>query len=280
MTLDWSILGLLLFAAALHASWNALTKRSSDPLLAIWLVTLSSGVVAGVGTLLVSFPARAAWPYLVGSLVLHVVYQLFLAYAYAKGDLSQVYPIARGLAPCVVAGMAAFYAGESLTATRGLGMTLATLSLASLAFGPGFRPSAEALGAAVTTGLLIGAYTYVDAQGVRASNEPFDFIAWSLFLDAAPITVAAVVLRAREIPAYVRTQLGHGIGGGVMAVVAYSIVLWSMSRANMASVAAVRETSVIFAALIGTRLLGEPFGTRRALASVGVAAGIALLTTG
>ena len=278
MTSDWSILPLLLLAALLHASWNALTKRSSDPLLAIWLVTLSGGLVAGAATLFVSFPARAAWPYLVGSLVLHVTYQLFLAYAYAKGDLSQVYPIARGLAPCVVAGMAALYAGESLPPARALGMSLATFSIASLALGPGFRPSAEALGAAVTTGLLIGAYTYVDAQGVRLSNEPFDFIAWSLFLDAAPITIAAILLRAREIPAYLRTQLGYGIGGGLMASLAYSIVLWSMSRASMASVAAIRETSVIFAALIGTRLLGEPFGVRRTLASAGVAAGIALLT--
>jgi len=278
VTSDWSILPLLLLAALLHASWNALTKRSSDPLLAIWLVTLSGGLVAGAATLFVSFPARAAWPYLVGSLVLHVTYQLFLAYAYAKGDLSQVYPIARGLAPCVVAGMAALYAGESLPPARALGMSLATFSIASLALGPGFRPSAEALGAAVTTGLLIGAYTYVDAQGVRLSNEPFDFIAWSLFLDAAPITIAAILLRAREIPAYLRTQLGYGIGGGLMASLAYSIVLWSMSRASMASVAAIRETSVIFAALIGTRLLGEPFGVRRTLASAGVAAGIALLT--
>ena len=274
-----SVLPLLLLSAFLHASWNALTKRSTDPLLAIWLVTLSCGLVASVAIPFVSFPMQAAWPYLGASVVLHLTYQLFLAYAYSKGDLSQVYPIARGIAPCIVAVMAALYAGEPLTPVRVLGIGLATLSLASLALGPGFRAGIEAIGSAVITGLLIGSYTYIDAQGVRHSSEPFDFIAWSLFLDAVPMTIAAVMLRAPRIPGYLRTEMRYGVGGGVMACFGYSIVLWSMSQASMATVAAVRETSVIFAALIGTRLLGEPFGTRRTLASVGVAAGIVLLTS-
>jgi drug/metabolite transporter (DMT)-like permease len=276
---DWPAFALLLLAAALHASWNALTKRSTEPLLAIWLVTLSGGLVAGASTPLVSFPAREAWPFLAGSLLLHLGYELFLAYAYRRGDLSQVYPVARGVAPCVVAALAALYAGEPLTAVRALGIALVAASIVSLSLGPGSRPSAPAVSAAVATGLLIGAYTYVDAQGVRLSRHPFDFIAWSLFLDALPITVVAVSLRARQLPTFLRTQLGYGVGGGVMATLAYATVLWAMSRTAMASVAAVRETSVIFAALIGTRLLREPFGARRTLASAGVVVGIALLTT-
>ena len=278
MTSDWSILVLLLLSAFLHATWNALTKRSSDPLLAIWLVTLGCGLCASVAIPFVSFPDRAAWPYLGVSVALHLTYQLFLAYAYSKGDLSQVYPIARGIAPCIVAVMAALYAGEPLNAPRTLGIALATLSLASLALGPRFHAGSEAIRAAVITGLLIGTYTYVDGQGVRHSSDPKDFIAWSLFLDTMPMTFAAMLLRWRSIPSYLRSEAAHGLSGGVMACFGYSIVLWSMAHANMAVVSSVRETSVIFAALIGTRLLGEPFGTRRTLASVGVAVGIVLLT--
>ncbi len=256
-----------------------MTKRSADPLLAIWLVTASGGLVAGVATLFVSFPSREAWSYLAGSLVLHLVYQLSLAYAYRHGDLSQVYPIARGVAPCVVGGLAAVYAGEPLSAERALGAALAAGSIISLALGAGARPTARPVIAAVGTGLLIGSYTYVDAEGVRLSRSPFDFIAWSLFLDALPITIAAISLRARHVPAFLRTELRYGIGAGILATLAYGIVLWAMSRTSMVSVAAVRETSVIFSALIGARMLREPFGARRVAASVGMVAGITLLTS-
>jgi len=278
VTSDYSILSLVLLSAILHASWNALAKRSVDPLLAIWLVVIGCALVASLALPFVSFPSRETWPYLAASLVLHLTYQLFLAYAYSKGDLSQVYPIARGIAPCIVAVMAALFAGEPLTPIRTAGVSLATLSIASLALGPSFHADGKAIGAAIVTGLLIGTYTYVDGQGVRHAEVIGDFIAWSLFLDAVPMTIAVLALRRKSIPAYLRTGLAYGLGGGVMACFGYSIVLWAMTETNMAMVSSVRETSVIFAVLIGTWLLGEPFGARRTLASVGVAAGIVLLT--
>jgi drug/metabolite transporter (DMT)-like permease len=273
------VLGLVLLSALLHASWNALTRRSVDPLLAIWLVTLVCGGVAALATPLVSFPRREAWPYLAGSVVLHLAYQFFLAHAYRVGDLSQVYPIARGMAPCVVAALAAALAGERPGAAQLAGLALISGSIAGLALG-GVRHAGRggrAVRAAALTGLLIGAYTFVDASGVRAAGRPFDYIAWVLFLDSIPMSILALLLRGREALAFLRAEIGYGLVGGIMAAVGYGIVMWAMSRAPMAGVAALRETSVIFAAWIGTRLLGEPFGARRIAAATGVAAGIVLL---
>ncbi len=278
MSTDPFAVALLLFAALLHASWNALMKRSSDPLLALWIMTVIGGLAAGAVTPLVSFPGLEARPWLAASVALHLIYMLLLAAAYRRGDLSQVYPIARGVAPCVVAAMAAAYAGESLTGSRALGTALVAGSIFSLTLGRGILPTAPAVGAALVTGVMIGAYTYVDARGVRASNAPFDFIAWTFFLDVIPITIVAALFRAGRLVAFVRTEIWYGAGGALMATLAYGTVMWAMATSPMAGVAALRETSVIFAALIGTRLLGEPFGARRVAASVGVAAGILLLT--
>jgi drug/metabolite transporter (DMT)-like permease len=279
---DSLVIVLVLLAAALHAAWNAVTKRSADPLLAIWLVTGTGGLFAATLTPFVGFPGPAARPYLAASVILHLAYQLFLVWAYQRGDLSQVYPVARGTAPCVVAVLAAAFAGEALGGLQIVGLALASGSIVSLV---GVRHGArrmpaQALGAACVTGTLIGVYTYVDAQGTRLSASPFDYIAWNLCLDAVPITLAAVWLRRGRLRAFVRSELAYGIGGGLMATLAWGIVLFAMSKRPMAGVAALRETSVIFAALIGTRLLHEPFGGQRVAAALGLTLGILLLEVG
>jgi len=273
------VIALVLLAAVLHASWNAVTKRSSDPLLAMWLVTLSAGLAVLVLAPFASFPRQEAWPYLAASWVLHLAYQLFLVSAYRLGDLSQVYPIARGLGPCVVAALAAGFGGEAISGLQSAGLALTSASLASLAFaGRGHSPLAtRAVAVAAVTGLLIGSYTFIDAQGVRACERPLDFIVWSIFLDALPITAVVLVRRRGRLQAFLRSDGRNGVMAGILAVVAYGIVLWAMATTPMASVAALRETSVIFAAWIGTRLFGEPFGGLRLLAAAGVAAGVVLL---
>jgi drug/metabolite transporter (DMT)-like permease len=279
VTLEPSVAALVLFSAVLHASWNAIAKSSGDALLTMWLVTLTGSALGGLGALFVDFPHRDAWPYLAASVCLHIGYQLFLAFAYRLGDLSQVYPIARGLGPCVVAVLAAGFGGEIPTAVQAVGLAMASGAIVSLAFvgAPPGRVARGAVAAAVATGLLIGGYTFIDGQGVRLSGDPFDFIAWSFFLHAFPITIAVLALRAGRVMAFLRTRAGSGLAGGAMATLAYGIVLWALARGGMAQVAALRETGVIFAALIGTRLLGEPLGGRRVLAAAGVAIGVVLL---
>jgi len=279
VTLEPSLVALVLFAALLHASWNAIAKSSADPLFTMWLVILTGGVIGGLGTLFADFPHRDAWPYLAASIVLHIGYQLFLSFAYRLGDLSQVYPIARGLGPCVVAGLAALFGSETPTAVQVLGLAMASGAIVSLAFvgAPLKRVAPGAVAAAVATGLLIGGYTFIDGQGVRLAGDPINFITWSFFLHAFPITIALLVLRGGHVRALLRSRVGPGLAGGVMATVAYGIVMWALARGGMANVAALRETGVIFAALIGTRLLGEPLGRRRIVAAAGVAIGLILL---
>lgn len=279
MTLEWPVVGLLLLAALLHASWNAIAKASGDPLVAMAVVTATGGLFAALFAPAVSFPARAAWPFLAASVVLHLAYQLFLVTAYRLGDLSQVYPIARGLAPCAVAALAFLFSGEVLAPRHTAGLLLASAAIASLALagGPPSVAGRRAAAAAVTTALLIGSYTFVDGLGVRRCESPFDYVVWSFVFDGLPIAFVALAVRGRTLLLFPRATLVRAAGGGVLSVVAYGIVLWALSRGAMGPVAALRETSVVFAAVIGTRLLGEPFGARRVAAAAGVAAGIALL---
>ena len=285
MTIDpgAGVTALVLLSALLHASWNALMKRSGDSLLSIWGMTLAGGLSSALVTPFVSFPPREVWPLLVASQVLHVLYMITLAYGYRVGHLNQVYPIARGLAPCIVALFAFGFAGERLGPAQAFGLVVVAGSIASLALS---APIAEAsaprdarrhaVWAALLTGILIGGYSYVDAQGARGSAAALDFIIWSFVLDIFPITLVVLALRRGELVRFVRCEAGPSAAGGLLGALAYGVVIWAMAGTAMAWVAALRETSVIFGALIGAWVLREPFGLRRLLGGAGVALGLIL----
>lgn len=282
MELSPEVAALVLLAAVLHASWNALVKVGGDRLLV-------QTTIVGTGSLLcaallpwVGMPAPASWPFLAASVLIHNVYFFFLLRAYAHGDLSQVYPIARGTSPLVVALLAVPLAGEPVSAMDLLGASLVTAGIASLA---GARRTASgegrAIGLALVTGLLIATYTLVDGIGIRRAGGPLAFILWMQALDVVPLVLFVVLRRRERIAPFLalngaRGVLG-GVVGGVMAVTSYGIVLWAFTRAALAPVAALRETSVIMAALFGSLAMGEPFGRRRVIAAVVVVIGIALL---
>lgn len=271
-------IGLVLLAAILHASWNALAKASGDPLMNITIVTATGGLVSIPALLIFPFPGPATWPWLAASAVVHYVYQLSLVRMYQLGDLSQVYPIARGLAPLGVGLLAAIGAGERLSSLQLLGLALASIAIMSLA-GVGARrtSSGGAIAMALVTAGLICLYTFSDGRGVRSVENPLQFIGWSFFLGSVPLVATTVALRGREGLSVVRSVGPHAFGGGVMATIAYGIVLWAMSRTTMASVASLRESSVLFAAILGTRFLGEPFGRRRVLAALALMVGLVLI---
>ncbi len=270
--------GLVLLSALLHASWNALTKASGDPLVNLAVVAGTGGLVALPLLFWLPLPGAATWPWLCASACLHYVYQLSLVRTYQLGDLSQVYPIARGLAPLGVATLAAIGAGERLTALQGLGLLLASVAIMGLA-GVGSRgPSTrDAVSMAIVTATLIGLYTYVDGRGVRTVDGPERYIAWSFFLDSFPIALTMLWLRGGAAGRALRAGGLHAVGGGLMATLGYAIVLWAMSRTTMAAVASLRESSVLFAAILGTRLLGEPFGRRRTIAALALVVGLVLV---
>ena len=278
MTLDGSVLGLVLLAAVLHASWNALTKASRDPLLNMTVVSASGGLAAAAAIPFLPLPAAAAWPYLGVSIVLHFAYHLSLVRSYGLGDLSQVYPIARGLAPLGVAALAAALAEEVPAPRQVAGLLLASGAITSLGWiGRSQRSSTAAVTSALATAAFISGYTVVDGQGVRSAGNPLSYIAWLMFLDTFPILAFALARRRARLGAFLRAEGPRAACGGLMALLGYGIVLWATTRASMAPVAALRETSVVFAALLGARLLREPFGTRRLLASAALALGLALV---
>lgn len=283
MSLDPLVVFLVLVAAVLHAGWNAVTKSSPDRTLTLGLVLGTSAVVGLATCWFVPTPEPAAWPFLATSACFHLLYQVFLLQAYRFGDLSHVYPIARGLAPVLVAVFAGLFAAELPRGVQGLGIGLASASIASLALeprtlGPGATRSVIA---ALFTAAMIGTYTFLDGQGVRRAGGVFSYLAWNLWLTSLPFCVFVLLRRRERLRAILRTREGlKGIGGGVIAMVGYAIVIWAMDRGAMASVAALRETSVVFAALIGTIVLGEAFSARRIAAAVGVALGVVLLQSG
>lgn len=269
----------VLIAAVAHATWNAIAHGSKDRLLTFALLG-AGGLVLAVPLLLATpAPAAACWPYLATSVIIHIGYQLLLMRCYRVGEFSQVYPLARGVSPAVVTVAALLLVGERLTAPQLVGVMVIPAGLACLVF-IGQRPHRAALIAAVATGLTIAAYTTVDGIGVRLSGSAAGYIGWLMTLEGLPIPVATALIRRGALPAQVRGAWRAGLLGGLLSVAAYGLVLWAQTRAALALVAALRETSIIIGAIIGTLVFREPFGRPRVAATVLVVAGIVLLNVG
>ena len=265
----------MLLAAALHASWNALLKGSRDPLLALATMVATAGLCGLILATVAGPPPRDVWPYLGFSMLLHAVYHVLLARAYTLGDLSQIYPIARGVAPPLLALLAAMTLEEWPDGLQAAGLLLASVSIATLGIASRARERLG-VGYAMATGAVIASYSLIDGYGSRVSGVLL-FIAWSHLLDT--LAIAAIVWYARRgrVREYLRTDGWRGVAGGLIGIATYSIVLWAMTRAPLAQVSMLRETSVIFAALLGAFALREPLGLRRTAAAVGVCIGTGLL---
>ena len=266
-------------AGVLHAAWNAIAKQLDDRLMAFAVMGIALTAGGVLVMVLAGLPARTAVWFAVASAVIHFGYELGLLHSYRLGAFNQVYPIARGTSPLVVAVAAYFVADEHLAAVSLAGVAVLAFGLMSLALSAGrlTRDELPAITAAVLTGLAIAGYTVVDGLGVRAAHNPYAYTGLMFALQGPVFPVIALVRRPasrwRD-----RRLLGAGLLAGALSVVAYGIVLWAQSRAPLAEVAAIRETSVIFAALIGMVFLREGFGARRVAAAVVIAAGIVLIT--
>jgi drug/metabolite transporter (DMT)-like permease len=281
--LDPLAAALVLSSALLHATWNALAKASSDRVVTLAGVMGTSVAVGAAATPFVPAPAPESLPYLALSSVFHFLYQLFLLYAYRFGDLSLVYPIARGSAPLLVAILGASFAAEVPRPIQAGGIALASAAMTSFAFEPRVPHArvARSIAAAFVTAAMIGCYTFLDGQGVRHSGAPLSYMAWNFWATGLAFCVFALVRSRGRLAPFLARDGARGVLGGLLALLGYGIVLWAMSRGSMANVAALREgTSVVLAALIGSRLLGEGFGGRRLAAALCVAVGVVLLQAG
>ncbi len=275
---DGFTIALVLVAAFLHASWNALTKAGGDPLISVTVIS-AVGAILGLPLMIwFPLPGPESWRWLIASAVLHYVYQLSLVRTYQLGDLSQVYPIARGLAPLGVACLAVVAAGEALSPGQWVGLALASAAIISLGHARRRGQSTgRAVAMAVLTAVLIGAYTFTDGIVVRSVERPEQIIGWTFFLASVPLVVTTLVLRSSEGWVPLRSVGLQAIGGGLMATVGYAIAMWAIARAPMTSVASLRESSVLFAALFGTKLLGEPLGRQRVVSAFVLVVGLVLI---
>jgi drug/metabolite transporter (DMT)-like permease len=263
--LSTAVAAAVLGAALLHAGWNALVKASPDKQLDTVIVAASSGVIALALAPWVAAPAPAAWPWLVASIAIHIAYFALLAGAYRWGELSYAYPVMRGGGPMIVAIVGALALGEILSLQETLAIGVICLGVLGFASGAHDRRATYfALGNAA----VIAAYTLVDAQGVRASEGAAGYILWFFAGNGVVITAMGLAGRGRALPQYLRRHWARGAVGGACSLAAYGIALWAMTRAPVALVAVLRETSVIFAALIGALFLREKL-TRRRLAATG-----------
>ncbi|WP_203910657.1 DMT family transporter [Rhizocola hellebori] len=269
-------------AAALHASWNAIAKGVPDRFGLFIKSSIISVVIGAVLVFVVSPPAGPSWPWLLGSVGMHVLYNLGLMAAYQLGDFNQTYPLARGLGPVVVALVAATVLGEPLPplATAGVVVIAAAIGVLGLTPWKRIRHNRSALTAAVLTGLAIATYTLLDGVGVRRSGSALGYAVWLLALHGlATMAAMALVKRSRwaPVPPEKAASWKLSVVAGVMSMSAYSLVLWAQSRGVLAAIAALRESSVVIAAIIGAIFFREPLSRLRITASLAVAAGVVLL---
>jgi drug/metabolite transporter (DMT)-like permease len=270
----------VLFAAACHAGWNALIKVGLDPLSTTTLISVGSGIVALAFAPLVDMPASGSWPWLVASVVIHLVYFASLIESYRTGDLGQVYPIARGSAPLMTASVTSIFIGEKLSALGWTGIVVLVGGVLLLS-ARGGRHLAEidrrAIGFALFTALTICAYSVVDGIGARLSANPNAYSVW-LFIGIAIVMVPYALYRdGRDvIPAMQRFWL-RGFAGGALQVLSYGIAIWAMTAAPIAIVATLRETSVLFGAVIAVVVLKEPLRAVRVVAACLIVCGLVLI---
>lgn len=283
-----ALLAIVLTAALLHAAWNFLVKRRGEQFFILALINLGITVLAAPFLFFVPFPAAAAWPFIIASVVVHVVYYFTLVAAYRHSDLGYAYPIARGSAPLWVTLGALVFAAELPGAMQAAGIFLICAAVLGLALEKGLprianlRPAAMAL----ATGLLIAGYTVIDGLGVRAAvaggetgrlADAVGYMAWLFFLDGWVLAVYAAIANGAAFTNFARRNWRTGLAGGTAAMGAYGLTIYAMSQGAMGLIAALRETSVLFATALGIIFLGERLTVARVAAGVVIVAGVVLL---
>jgi drug/metabolite transporter (DMT)-like permease len=269
----------VLGAGMLHAGWNALLKSAGggDALLDTATVVAGSTACSLLALPFVPLPDATAWPFIAASTGIHVAYYLTLAQAYRTGDLSFAYPLMRGTAPLLVTVLGAVFLRELPPLHVIAGIVLISIGIISIAFARrGSHPPAAAWWA-FANAAIIAVYTLVDGTGARASGNALSYVLWLTFIEGVVYLALLGRHRGARAIGYVRKQWRRGLLGGFCSVAAYAIVLWAMTRAPVAAVAALRETSVIFAALIGALWLKEGFGFARLAGAATVVLGVATL---
>jgi len=270
----------VLGAAVLHATWNAMAHGAPDRVAGLALFELAAAVIGLVAVLAMGLPPAGTWGYIIASALLHLAYLGGLLASYQLGQFSQMYPLARGTSPWVVAVVSIVVLNQTLAAMELAGVLLVSAGLIALVFiGRPGRGQVPALFAAIGTGLMIASYTVVD--GVAVHKMPVaTYMGWVFMLQGFAVPLAVLAWRGPRAFDLPRPAILSGLAGGVVSMAAYGLVLWAQTRGTLAAIAALRETSIIFGAIIGALFFHERFGPKRAAAAAVVVAGIVLITTG
>lgn len=270
----------VLFAALLHATWNALVKISADRLVVLAVLKIATTIVALASLPFVTMPPPEAWPYIAASVVIHTAYFLFLILAYRFGDLSQVYPLSRGAAPLIVAALAVFVLGETLGQQALVALLLISCGITSLMLSHnGAVRQPKAVIAALATGCFIAGYTVADGAGTRLSANAQSYLMWLNLFNGLPIILIALVRRRDVFIPQTKRVWKAGALSALVSLLAYWIVLWASTQAPLALVAAVREVSMVFAVLFGVAFLKEKLDLRKLLSIFTTLTGAILLRT-
>jgi drug/metabolite transporter (DMT)-like permease len=266
---------LVLFAAALHAGWNAIVKSSPDKSSDVVLVAAGAAAIAATTLPFIPLPAISSWPYLIASVAIHLAYFSLVGLAYRHGDLSYAYPLMRGSAPLITTCAATLILGETLRQGGYVGVLLLSAGVLALSF-DGFRDGKAHVGAtgyAIANAFVVALYTLVDGIGVRLAASAVSYAQWLFFLNAIPLVVLTLSTRRAPLLSAARARWKMLLFGGLCTIGSYGLVLWAMTRAPLALVAALRETSVVFGTLFAALFLKEKFGMLRYVAAGLVTAG-------
>lgn len=280
MVLTWPVVLAVLFGAMLHASWNALVKSSTDKALDTALINLLASFLALPLVMLVGWPPAEAWPFIAASIVIHIGYYVTLSGAYEHGDLGLTYPLMRGTAPLLVALSASVTLGETLSPLSWAGVAAISAGVLTLGLGRHAFASPKAVRFALINAVIIATYTVVDALGVRTTGNAMQYVAALFLLDGWPFALIVFARRNWAVGPYIRKRWPIGLGGGLASIGSYGIALWAMTQAPVATVAALRETSVLFAAVLGIWFLREVLTTRRIIGTCVIVAGVMALRMG
>jgi len=271
-----SVFFILLFAALLHASWNAIVKAGSDKLYSAIAVSGSAALIALVLLPFSPQPTLASAPYLIASCALQVIYTVLVAKTYQVADMSQTYPLMRGTAPLLVAIISVLWLGDSLSSVAWGGIAVICLSILGMAFN-GRSQSRKGIWLALLNSCFIAGYTLVDGTGVRLAGSALGYTLWTFFMNGFCLLLWAMLARRQEVTRYLAANWKKGLPGGIGTMGSYGLALWAMTQAPLAVVAALRETSILFGALLAFLLLNEKVAGLRIIAACGIAVGAILL---
>jgi drug/metabolite transporter (DMT)-like permease len=272
------VLLLVLLAAFLHASWNAVVKSSPDKFLDIVFVTASAAAICVVTVPFLALPAARSWPYIATSAAIHVFYFVLIGAAYRSGDMSHAYPLMRGTPPLIVALASGPLIGERLAPGEWSGILLICAGILGLLFAnPASGSTTRTTRLALLNAVSVATYTLVDGTGVRLSGHPAAYTMWIFILSAAPILAWAIARRKADALAHFGARWPRLMMGGACTLTAYTLVLWAMTKAPIAMVAALRESAILFGTAISVFVLDERHGYSRPIAAVVILLGVVTL---